>query len=421
MADPMYEAAQSLGEYIRRGTVPPPADPTLLPVSWEAALAAQLRGGSANHDLEGHSVGAARGEARSIQYLEDRLGHDLSRALGSVEGGPSPTYGGVHTGSVCCAWEISRRQGLTRLNRLAGAWLERVSYLQSLCAILGPDYPRIIGPGQRADVDSVTKGRKVEGAILARLLGREPKMTLSGPSFWTPLWDAARSIQGLGSALRPDWQAACRRVLRDKGAFDPTKAGSIRLLVPMHYITWPDGSYFGWITKGTHGQDPPCMGGGVTQGREEYLWPWEDRSDPREAGWSAAARREGNTIRAEWSYRQEFARADLVALPPGGTEIVIGEGNGRDPLGDLPPAASGEDPPRPPKPSPEEEEDPMPERQMVPEWKVRRWLSGGGAPPHALTYVPKIVWQAQRRRDGESRALERLARAVDGLRKGGAP
>lgn len=370
MADAMYEAAHSLGEYIRRGTIPPPAAPALLPVSWEAALAAQLMGGSANHDLEGHAVGAARGEDRSVQYLEDRLGHDLSRALGSVEGGPSPTYGGVHTGSVCCAWEISRRQGLTRLNRLAGAWLERTCYLQSMCAIPGADFPRIIGPGQRADVDSVTKGRKVEGAILARLLGQEPKMRLTGPSFWTPLWDAVRAIRGLSSALRPDWRSACLRVTRNKAALDPGKAQAIRLLVPMSYTVWPNGDHFGWISRGTHGQDPPCMGAGLIRGREEYLWPWEDRSDPREAGWTAVAQRAGNTIRSEWRYKTKLARVDEITLPPGGTEIMVGEASGGDPLAGLPPAAKpgpgptpdgGEEPQNPP------EEEPTPDRVPPPQ------------------------------------------------------
>lgn len=65
------------------------------------------------------------------------------------------------------------------------------------------------------------------------------------------------------------------------------------------------------------------------------------------------------------------------------------------------------------------EEEGVPNK-MIPRWKIKSWIKDD-APSHVRTHLADIAWQAQRLRDGEPKARERLERAVDALRKGETP
>lgn len=420
----MRQATLALLAYVREGKKPEGPNPLprgLKP--WEADLRTQERGGSGNKGWLAWLWEYAWNNTRKARtYLLTRLKWELKNGLMAHEQ-TTVTYGGLHLGCVVLLWYLAWHRGDEEIQRLAGAWIERVLLLECLTGRREGDRIRLMSPGMRADVRSVTHGRQVESAIVGTLLGIPQGLRLDHDDWWGPLWDAVRACEGVGMAAARV-SLTCRRLLADKGVFSETAMDlwlkplrQVRLMVPMRWHSWPDGSWWAWLHKSTGAsQDPGKMGGGEINGQHVFLWPWEDGSDPPEGGWRAEAEfaidTEGRDLIADWWRHGGWRAERSITLPPGRPPILIGAPSGSDPLGDLPPEM---DPRKHPwrqggRGEPEEEEP-----KMVPRWSVKTWIK-----PHLqATYrsVPEIVWQAQRLRDGEPQARERLEGAVDRLRK----
>jgi len=352
------------------------------------------------------------GEAR---YLLERLRWELARGLMGHEQ-LSPTYGEAHVAPMGLLWWESWRRGDEEVCRLAGAWLERMMLLQCLCGIPGPHgelVPR--APGMRADVRSVTEGGKM---VSSHLLGRPYPFDLDHSTFWGPLLHATQEAEGVERSVERVGPAA-RRLLRDKEfrhedvrALQPLRQA--RLLVPIRFHSWPDGSWFAWIPESRGSQDPPCMGAGVLRGVHAYLWPFKGE-DPPEGGWRAHAEHAMGAVASTW-FRHGRGVADArVHLPDASPPEIIGGPDGPDPLGGLPPMPDPREHPRaggwgkPPTPEPP---------RMIPRWLVRSWLEDPPT-PEVADLVAEIIWQAQRQRDGEAEPDPReiLETYVDRLRE----
>lgn len=400
------------------GGPPPPAPPS------DYRFHALISGGSRNHPPminSTYALGAALGKhthpgaraaidgCRENLAVQRRDGHVVDEAVTG--------YTGFHEGAVACMALAGR--AWYHLTGEPDLWLEAIGWWADHLEIwrkLRMADGQVLSVGARVHPDA--RNHASNAVFGVHLLDPLPygDLVLWMRRLFTP--DAGRGADRTGDLAAPGWDfdrySWTRMILRARDS-KALPAGVIqrladsrqpRLIRPLY--RWSEDGF-------EHAAMPEIKGLGPRQ----WWCRWRPGSLAGDAwrriDYPSGERAAPHGEPAPWLLPGRGPHESPTPIPiPRGLKPAFGPDTSIPPLPTLKDLGLDGAPPPPPP----EEEEPMPDTKMVPEWKVRRWLTEGGAPSHALTHVSKIVWQAQRQRDGEPKAEERMGRAVDGLRKG---
>lgn len=312
---------------------------------YDTSALAGTEGGSANHGLLGWLVGLFLGLAYAREYFITRGRDDLQKGLGAGEQ-LAWTYGDLHLGCWALVAWWAWVCGDAQLYAVAAAVVERWLLVQCLLGRRIKGGLEFLAPGMRRDKGG---NRTTEEAMAALLLGLNPTLKDSTQIHgeWTAGWllaamRAADGIEVIADRVRSD----CLNMLDGRGPL-PERIGQVALWVPMSIYGDPLGGGAPWLAVmecgWCHPQDPPCLAGGVVDGRPVELWPFAGQ-DPPEYNWSAKVVADGSSVSGAWRRRGVIVGLDTTGLPS--FHALTIHRPIADPLSDLPPLPD-EAPPKP--------------------------------------------------------------------------
>jgi hypothetical protein len=385
----MDAAFAAINRQIRNGDTPDPALGAHWRRPWDREREEMSRGISANHGLIGWYLSLAQPDVAhsdpARDYFIERCRHELRESIALTEQ-HSPTYYGIHLGMWTLVWWTAWTRRDRELGSLAGGWLERALLMESLLCVREGGRFRPLGPGMRADVRSVTAGRKVEGAIVRLLLTGDHQLELTPASgYWHFLLQAVYGLKNV-DRVADRVRRECLALIRDKTKPIPEPLRRCALLVPMDWEAYGRDAWSARIDRGAHGQDPAHMAVRCEGNRQEFAWPFEGR-DPRETGWRSElteTRTAGGGARDlhfSWWNRGNLDSSTTIHLPPESRivrSLRVHEPDG-DPLSDLPPL---------PGEAPEPAGPPGPGRPTRPDGPNGPDGPGGSVEPESPVDVP---------------------------------